>query len=676
MQPFITPYNRHETLYKSYLTSINGVKFTFREIDIIACIMHNRGEKKIAVICGISPTTVSTHVHNIMVKLGCNSKDQIIDFIEKARVSKILREYYSSLLVKSNFEKALSQIAAQVNKEAINCYHSKDVEIKNPALYKIIRTHFKKANINLLEFTDPISIIDLAVIKEESYYQDFFQILSSLLNSEKINKIYAEFTDNCMAINVTYDDNLPVYIESGSFKLKRLRFIVVVAFVFVILFIISYKILNNIHSIADDKKLLESHHSSTLIKDLEEFLSVATDGRFSANNINREKVHQNQSIIKKMEKILEYKNLKEVQEYFDKAEMSSDIVVKYLHTLQALASYYMYNAYDGFKSRDILLHAKAIAEHYINHRNKITIDFNILTGEEILSELIVVEHLPQMYTRIIYSLGRTYYYTNELQKSIKYFELAKYLGLKLNLFEGYLSDVSGLLFVGTKQLEQDIKTDSYDRQKIILRSKQLIASYNILKYDARNYIMDYNPSLKVQSFLIPKEHEYNFLCCECNIINLYNLLITIDNANAIQQYVQSIDEILQSPKTFHGLLQLANNIAPRKKAFLYNGLGNVIFTLVDKNYNDSQLRKSIAKALNITSSNNLELAEKLFDQAKVISREVDYTKADAYDGLIRVYRKKLESVHISSANKKELEQQIEDYVQKRNYINNLLHRQI
>ncbi len=41
---------KKEQLYSSHLQEIGGVKFTAREVDVIACILHNRGEKKIAAI--------------------------------------------------------------------------------------------------------------------------------------------------------------------------------------------------------------------------------------------------------------------------------------------------------------------------------------------------------------------------------------------------------------------------------------------------------------------------------------------------------------------------------------------------------------------------------------------------------------------------------------------------
>ncbi len=216
MNSFITSYNEHERLYKSYLASINGIKLTFREVDIIACIVHNRGEKKIARICGIASSTVSTHTRNIMAKLECHSKDQIIDFVEKAVISKILREYYLHLLVKFDFEQALKQIAAQINRQSINCYCSKALITSAPLLYQAIKKHLKLANINLVESDDSTTDIGPKTVCEKSYYQDLSLVLLELQDN-KIKKIISEFENKYKAISEMYDGKSPIYIQSQLF---------------------------------------------------------------------------------------------------------------------------------------------------------------------------------------------------------------------------------------------------------------------------------------------------------------------------------------------------------------------------------------------------------------------------------------------------------------------------
>ncbi len=113
-------FDKKKDIYSKYLQEISGVKFTIRETDILSCILHSRGEKKIAALLSISPNTVATHNRNIMVKLRCNSKDHIIDFIEKSGKLLQVRQYYVRLLIQAAFERYLRKIAA-INRQNITC---------------------------------------------------------------------------------------------------------------------------------------------------------------------------------------------------------------------------------------------------------------------------------------------------------------------------------------------------------------------------------------------------------------------------------------------------------------------------------------------------------------------------------------------------------------------------
>lgn len=267
MSLFVTSYAQQEQLYKDYLATIKGVKFTFREIDIIACIISNRGDKKIADICGISPATVSTHTHNIMVKTGCNAKDQIIDWIESSSVLKIIKEYYLTLLIKSNFEKTLRKIANHINKNSINCYCESTAESINPLLYHSIKKHLQLANIVLLNTkSDPIA--NLNSIKAESYYQDFFQLLFQLINNEKLNQIYSEFKDECEIIE-NYRDKIDTQIKPAIESSKvinegknitRSSLIYIMISLLFILFVYKYNFTDN--------QAIEESKSNSIIWDL------------------------------------------------------------------------------------------------------------------------------------------------------------------------------------------------------------------------------------------------------------------------------------------------------------------------------------------------------------------------------------------------------------------------
>ena len=50
---------KRENLFLNHLKQIGDMNFTLREIDIIACIINNRGDKKIAFLLSISYYSVS-----------------------------------------------------------------------------------------------------------------------------------------------------------------------------------------------------------------------------------------------------------------------------------------------------------------------------------------------------------------------------------------------------------------------------------------------------------------------------------------------------------------------------------------------------------------------------------------------------------------------------------------
>ena len=82
---------------------INSIKFTSREFDVLSCIIHNRSNKKIAGLLNLSYKTVEVHNRNIMTKIGCNSKDSIIDFIHLHNAYEILQKHYFQNINKGNY---------------------------------------------------------------------------------------------------------------------------------------------------------------------------------------------------------------------------------------------------------------------------------------------------------------------------------------------------------------------------------------------------------------------------------------------------------------------------------------------------------------------------------------------------------------------------------------------
>lgn len=87
----------------------------------MACLLHARGTSRIASFLSIAPRTVGTHIRNIMLKLECNSRESIIDFVEKSDKLPLLRIHYTSLLIFAAFEKSLREISRQKRMKESAC---------------------------------------------------------------------------------------------------------------------------------------------------------------------------------------------------------------------------------------------------------------------------------------------------------------------------------------------------------------------------------------------------------------------------------------------------------------------------------------------------------------------------------------------------------------------------
>jgi DNA-binding CsgD family transcriptional regulator len=102
-------------IYSEHLGSIQNIKFTFRETEVIAYILHGRSAKRIASNLSITPKTVENYIRNIMLKIGCNSREGIINFIEKTGKYASVRKFYLSLMLQTEFENCLKAAARKIS---------------------------------------------------------------------------------------------------------------------------------------------------------------------------------------------------------------------------------------------------------------------------------------------------------------------------------------------------------------------------------------------------------------------------------------------------------------------------------------------------------------------------------------------------------------------------------
>ena len=131
------------------LKVIKGIAFTSREIDVIACILNNRGTKKTAFILSIAPRTVETHTRNIILKLECNSREGVIDFVESSEEFPYVKEHYYYLLIESKFTGVLKKIDSMTTATVICCVDLRYVDDEKIKSIEKLITYMNLAHITI-----------------------------------------------------------------------------------------------------------------------------------------------------------------------------------------------------------------------------------------------------------------------------------------------------------------------------------------------------------------------------------------------------------------------------------------------------------------------------------------------------------------------------------------------
>lgn len=695
---------------------IGGITFTLREIDIISCILNVRSAKKIAEILLIAPRTVETHTQNILLKIKGHSQEAIIDFIERAPEFKFIKNHYLDLLAQTIFEKQLKYISHLANKYKISCcikYNEQNHTLRslirhltiagikvltnyktdaselsyNHKLYVLSQKNVEQAlideqNIIFLIMDDTVNkfitarssfknVIDFSI--EEKYFYNVFQILNQLLAEIDCDRLFIEFEQlrlNIISTKIGTPHELlttsicdsKTDLTANDIKQKQSVFsriipnkIIIVILGTLIGFIglavieITTNTIKQESTISDNN--IQIKHLE-IMAELDKFSDAIKNIDFSADNITKEQKYKNYSLVRQMEKLLIQTNTGEIQTHFKTRELLADELTNYLSNLHALSSYYIYNEHDAKKSYRILKYAQNLAEEYVINRSKIKFNFDELNKEEVYTELAIVKDLPEIYTRIIYSLGRTHIYQWNKAEAIKYFELSQYLGDKLGLFEGYLSSRSGIGIINRKEIDIYVKNGDYQRAEAKLY--ELIKLYQKLKDSNAEYKANYKPNTLPQ-IIIPKEDTYNQIECDEQIAKYYaKLAVITKDINKKAKYLQKISDQFMSSKASSGILTQFRKLPEKKIASIYNSLGNILLQLYDKSINYKQFSNKIARELHLSAENDLEIIESIFNLARLQSRNTDFTKSDAYDGLIRVYQKQLDSGALTQTEKTRL----------------------
>ena len=667
--------NSKDELYKAYLYEINGIKFTVREIDIISCIVHNRGNKKIAGLLSIAYRTVDAHIYNITSKINKNSKDDIIDFTEKSGKIPYIRQYYCCILIEDLFSKTLLNISKTINKTlityTINATNFLDISkestlIINQKLQKlqndlklaniilsidtpgVVQYHLLKSDNNtynntkkeiILLFDDvtsppqkEVEYIDFTT--NQNYHLSVFALLEKIINNPAYQTIESEFKAAYKILliplngidikdNHNSDNNLS-FKKFDKSKITALAFILILFLTFFI-YIFYNKSLGTEKNIAEINQIFA------------EFAKT-----FSGENMVDGAIYDNYPTIKITEEKIVDLNKKNISDYFSSPKLPHDELMNCLHSLCELAIYYMYsNHHDWEKAQQSLLLAKTFAENQIINRGG-TINFSENSAEIIYTEFVIIKDLPEIYTRILYYLGRTYISQGKYQEALKYFETTKYLGEKLGLFEGFSSTRSGIAIIKSKEIDLDIKNNKLQQAKEKL--KELIKLYKVLINNGIKYKLAYKPKQAKPVIIVPKDDEYNQVVCIHHILKCYTKLILI--ADILQEKHQYGNEILQeliNSKENHGFLVSLNKIDQKSYRFasVLNTLANILLKLYDSKIDIDQLKIYLANELQLAKNDDLSFILQLFELASSKSRNTEYTKVDAYDGIIGVYQRQI-----------------------------------
>lgn len=121
---------------------LQGINFSPRELDVMACIMNGRTSKKaIASTLQINPGTAAAHTRNIMQKLNCSSWEHIRDFIEQSGQTEFIQQHLKRVLARECFDLILQQLADQLIGAAkplcLIVYEAAESEVLLPIVHKI-----------------------------------------------------------------------------------------------------------------------------------------------------------------------------------------------------------------------------------------------------------------------------------------------------------------------------------------------------------------------------------------------------------------------------------------------------------------------------------------------------------------------------------------------------------
>lgn len=143
--------------YPDELLIVKGIKFTPRQIDIMACLISGGTGKTISSLLSIEIKTIEAHKKDIVGRLGGGVQENIIAFIQTSNKYDLIKKHYLKLLKKVKFEKQLKELDRGIDKNQLphcsiepkSSYHP---QAKNKSSFLNIFTfHLSLVGIKILE---------------------------------------------------------------------------------------------------------------------------------------------------------------------------------------------------------------------------------------------------------------------------------------------------------------------------------------------------------------------------------------------------------------------------------------------------------------------------------------------------------------------------------------------
>ena len=232
-------YSKSE-FYNEKLINIVGIRFTYREMDVLTCLASKLDEEKTSSILSISSKTIRVYLRNIRIKIGASSNESVLQFIKNSKQYSLILEYYKYINIESFFKKHLQNIGQKINPKMLS------VSIKYKSLsnaekdrLQTLSEHLKLANIHIGESHNQgsspksisisnnntlkhnkrdiiikldnvdvstngqIEIIDLG----SNYYESVFNLIEKLLKNSKIGNIRNEYKEDIQGFVCLEEDS-------------------------------------------------------------------------------------------------------------------------------------------------------------------------------------------------------------------------------------------------------------------------------------------------------------------------------------------------------------------------------------------------------------------------------------------------------------------------------------